>query len=183
MPADATLSLATVLVPAAALALTVYLSRATARRVRAALLSGVATAVFNVGQDATARAFGFWSFPTTPTGVGPVEGYVAVALWYGAALALISWRLDRRFGWRGPAGVVAFMTVFGPFRDYTVATATGLIVFAPGALPLLFDAGCYFTGIGLNVLVMRWVGGPARADALRRPRAGVQSSPLGAARP
>jgi hypothetical protein len=167
MLADSTLSLATVLVPAAALAVTVYLSRATARRVRAALVSGVATAVFNVGQDAAARALGLWRFPTSPTGVGPVEGYVAVALWYGAALALIAWRLDRRFGWRGPAGVVAFMAVFGPLRDYRVATATGLIAFAPGALPLLFDAACYSTGIGLNVLVLRLVGGPARADALR----------------
>ncbi len=88
-----------------------------------------------------------------------------------AFLAIISWAVSRRFGWRGLAVFLISLGVMGALRDYLFAGKfMGLIVFAPGILLAIVDA---FLWAGLTLVaigVMRLVSGPARADRLgRRP--------------
>jgi len=152
------------------LAITIYFTRATFRRVAGALIAGVTITVLIAGVDALAGKLGWWHYPGTETAFAPALMYVAAALWYGAGAGLIGWRLIRRFGWRGFVGFVGGMGVFGPLRDYAGAAATGAIVFAPGIVPALADAGCWAGGMAMAQVVMRLVSGPARSDPLRRAR-------------
>jgi len=83
------------------LGITTLLTRATPRRILGALAGGLAAALLNVGEDIVAFSLGWWYYPSVATSYGPPLMYVAVGLWYGAGVALIGWRLTRRFGWRG----------------------------------------------------------------------------------
>lgn len=51
--------------------------------------------------------------------------YTVVALWYGAGVALIGWRVIRRFGGRGLVTFIGIMGVYGPIRDYGAARWSG----------------------------------------------------------
>jgi uncharacterized membrane protein (DUF485 family) len=88
--------------------------------------------------------------------------YPAVILLF-AALALVGWRVTRRFGWRGQAVFMVALAILGTLRDYAwAARLPNLIVFAPGVGPALVDAVCWASLVGLAQVVMRWVAGPAR---------------------
>jgi len=150
------------------LGITVYLTRATLRRVVGALIGGSTVTLLMVGVDALARERGWWSYPNVSTLYGLPLMYVAAALWYGAGVALIGWRLTRRFGWRGLVGLVGAATILGPVRDYAYAALTGVIVFAPGTMSALLDAACWGCGIALVQGIMRLVAGPARGNRLRQ---------------
>jgi hypothetical protein len=87
----------------------------------------------------------------------------------GTPIFLITWRLARRFGWRGLAVFLGTLTLFGPFRDYWwMAKFPAWGTYAPG----LAIAATYFATVVSGHAVMRLVAGPARGDRLaRRPRA------------
>jgi hypothetical protein len=150
------------------LGVTVYLTLATFRRLVGALVAGVTVTLLIAGADALARKVGWWYYPSLNTLYGLLLMYLAAALWYGAGVALIGWRLTRRFGWRGLAAFVAVMGIVGPLRDYSGAALTGGIVFAPGIVPVLGDAVCWAGGMAVAQAVMRLVAGPARKDKLRQ---------------
>jgi hypothetical protein len=122
------------------------------------------------GVDALARDLGWWRYPGVQTPYGRVLMYVAAGLWYGAGVALIGWRLRRRFGWRGLAAFLGVIGVLGPLRDYAGAALTGVIVFAPGIVPILADAACWVAGTALIQGLMNLIAGPARGDRLARTR-------------
>ena len=84
----------------------VYFTRATARRVLGALAGGVAVAVAGFGVERLCQALGLWHYPSDDSGRGPLLMYPLLALVW-AALALIGWRVVRRFGWRGEAVFLA----------------------------------------------------------------------------
>jgi hypothetical protein len=150
------------------LGITVYLTRAAPRRVVGALIGGFTVTAVMEGVDALASERGWWYYPSVTTPYGPPLMYVAAALWYGAGVALIGWRLTRRFGWRGLVGLVAVAAILGPVRDHVGSAATGAIVFGPGIVPALMDAACWACGIALVQGVMRLVAGQARSDRLRQ---------------
>ncbi len=152
----------------ALLGITVYLTRATLRRVLGALIGGFTVTALMAGVDSLARERGWWSYPNVSTSYGLPLMYVAAALWYGAGVALIGWRLTRRFGWRGLVGLVGAATILGPVRDYAYAAVTRVIVFGPGIKPAHLDAACWSCGIALVQGIMRLVVGPARSDRLRQ---------------
>lgn len=147
---------------------TVYFTRATTRRVLGAVAGGVAVAVAGVGVEALCQALGFWRYPSDDTGCGPLRMYPALVLIF-AVLALIGWRVMRRFEWCGQVVFLAAVTVLGTLRDY-FWQAQGLIDFAPGIATVLVDAVCWAGLTALAQGVMRLVAGPAAADRLvRRP--------------
>jgi hypothetical protein len=152
----------------ALLAITIYISRATFRRVVSALAGGIAAALLNVGQDALAHSTGWWHYPSVKTPYGPMLMYSVVVLWYGAGVALIGWRVTRRFGGRGLMAFIGVMGIYGPARDYAAGAWSGAIVFAPGVVPVIADAACWASGMALAQGVMRLVGGPAKNDRLAR---------------
>jgi hypothetical protein len=94
--------------------------------------------------------------------------YPTVVLMF-AVLALIGWRITRRFGWRGQEAFLFSLAILGTLRDYRwAARFPELIVFAPGIVTVLVDAACWVSLAGLAQLLMRWVAGPANGDALAR---------------
>jgi hypothetical protein len=146
----------------------VYLTRATPRRVLGALAGGVAVAAAGVGVEALCQALGFWRYPADESGYGPALMYPLLVLMF-AVLALLGWRVMRRFGWRGQVAFLAAVTALGTFRDYVVAgKALGVIALAPGVATVLVDAACWAGLTALAQGVMRVVAGPAAGDRLAR---------------
>ena len=114
---------------------------------------------------------GWWQYTSDDTPVGPVAIYPFLIIAF-AFLALIGWRVIRRFSWRGLTVFLVLLAVIGTLRDYLISgNLMGLIVFAPGFVLVAIDA-CLWAGLtGLAIAVMRTVSGPAKADRLAR-RAG-----------
>jgi hypothetical protein len=151
-----------------AIVATVYFTRATLCRLVGALAGGGAVAVVGVGVELLCQSLGFWRYPSTDSPYGPPLMYPLLVLVF-AILALIGWRVTRRFGWRGQAVFLAVVTVVGTMRDYLVAAqAPGVIVFAPALMTVLVDAACWGGLTALAEAVMRLVAGPARGDRLAR---------------
>jgi multidrug transporter EmrE-like cation transporter len=88
-----------------------------------------------------------------------------------ATLALIGWRVVRRFGWRGEVVFLAAVALLGTLRDYFVAgQALGGIVLAPGVTTVLVEIVCWAGQTALTQALMWLVAGPAAADRLARRR-------------
>jgi len=154
---------------------TIYFTRATTRRALAALAGGAVVAVAGFGVEVLCQALGVWRYPWSDTGYGSPLMYPGLVLVW-AMLALIGWRVTRRFGWRGQAVFLTAVTVLGTLRDYIYAwEAPELIAFAPGPATVLIDAVCWAGLTALAQVVMRLVAGPASADWLaRRPWEGAE---------
>lgn len=146
----------------------VYFTRATSRRVVGAFAGGVAVGCFGMGAIVLGNALGLWRVPIfwTP--------YFLALFYLGFAISvtpiyLVTWRVARRFGWRGLAVCLGVVAVIGPPRDYLIAaTFPEWMVFAPGVAPILADAATYVGIVALGHAVMRLIAGPAREDRLAR---------------
>ncbi|HEX4737166.1 MAG TPA: hypothetical protein VH331_06360 [Allosphingosinicella sp.] len=148
------------------LAATVYLTRPNQRRLLGALAGGIAVAIIGVGIEALFHTLGVWRYPSVEQPYGPAMLYPLVVIVF-TMLALIGWRVTRRFGWRGQLMFLAILTTMGALRDFLVAERVlGIIVFAPGASPVLVDAGIWIGTVVLAQAVMRLVAGPTAEDRL-----------------
>jgi hypothetical protein len=153
---------------------TAYFTRATTRRVIGALIGGLTIGLVGVGVESMAHAMGWWRYPFVETPYGPPLIYPVVVFLF-TALALVGWRVSRRFGWHGQAMFLGAVTIVGTLRDYRVAALfPQLIVFPPGIGTVLVDAACWAGMLALAQMVMRLVAGPVRGDPLaRRPHTTV----------
>jgi hypothetical protein len=179
-PTYAPLLIGETLLVAALFVAAAYFTRATRRRVLAAVVSCLMTFML-IGPliDFVLYPLGLFRFPGGAR-LQPLAIYAQAAVGF-AIVALVAWRLVRRFGSPGLLGlVVAFMILLPP-RDYVVGTFTHWVEFTRGAASLLADS----IGNGLAVLIsfglMRLVGGPAGADPLRgvgrQPRSAEELAP------
>jgi hypothetical protein len=144
------------------------LTRATWRRVVGALAGGAAFGVVALGVAALGEEVGWWhlAIAWTPYFVTLLLVDCAIAC---AFIYLITWRIARRFGWRGLAAVVIVLAVIGPLRDYlrrTLFPEWGS--YGPGVAPTLAIAAIYAMIVPVGQSVMRLVAGPARGSALAR---------------
>src|SRR6267142_1709465 len=153
------------------LGVVIYFTRATTRRVVAALIGGAAAALLGLGAIALCERLGWWRVPFAST------VYFLPLFYLGLSISLtpiypVTWRLTRRFGWRGLAVPLCVVAVIGPPRDYFIAaTFPKWMVFAPGVAPILADAATYAGMVALGHAVMRLIAGPAREDRFaRQPR-------------
>jgi hypothetical protein len=155
------------------LVVVVYFTRPTWRRISGAFVGGAAVAVMGTAAIVLGNVLGLWHVPIfwTP--------YFLTLFYLGFAISvtpiyLVTWRLARRFGWRGLALFIAIVAIIGPPRDYLfAATFPAWMVFAPGVAPILADAITYIGLVALGHAMMRLTAGPARKDRLsRRPLAG-----------
>jgi uncharacterized membrane protein len=120
-----------------------------------------------LGIIALCVAAGWWRFAIT------WEPYYLTLLWIdfalGAYVYLITWRIARRFGWRGLAVVVIVAAVIGPPRDYWyMQRFPEWGSYAPGVAPILAISATYVIVVVLGQGVMRLVAGPARGSPLAR---------------
>jgi hypothetical protein len=135
-------------------------TRAPARRMAAALAGGVAFAFGNAAWDVLANAAGWWTYP----GLGGASR--GPALWYAAAglsasgVALIGWRVVRRFGRRGLAAFLIGFAAYCLARDLRVAAAPDSVIqFAPGPVPRLADGVAALTLMAAALAVQFALGG------------------------
>jgi hypothetical protein len=143
------------------------LTRATRRRIAAALAGGVAASVAVVGIIALGEKVGWWHFVFT---WGP---YFLTVLLIGLPLIgfifLITWRIARRFGGRGLAVVLVVVAIIGPPRDYWyMRQFPEWGSYGPGIAPFLAVSAAYVVMVLVGHGVMRLVAGPARDDRLAR---------------
>ena len=151
-----------------ALVVVVYLTRATLRRVVGAFSGGAAVGFFGMGAIVLGNASGLWRVPITWTPYFVALFYLGLAISV-TPIYLVTWRLARRFGWRGLAAFTCIVAVIGPPRDYLYAAKfPAWMVFAPGVAPILLDAAAYVGIVTLGHTVMRLISGPSSADRLRR---------------
>lgn len=143
------------------------ITRATTRRVAGALAGGVAAGVVALGIIALGEKVGWWHF------VFPWEPYFLTVMLIGLPLSgfifLITWRIARRFGWRGLAVVVVAVAVIGPPRDYWyMRMFPEWGSYGPGVAPFLAISATYVIVVLVGHGVMRLVAGPAGEDRLAR---------------
>ena len=146
----------------------IYFTRATARRVIGALAGGAGAGFVGLGMIALSESQGWWRVPSGSVPYFRLQLFLAFAVSM-APFYLITWRVGRRFGWRGLAVFLGIVTVIGPPRDYLIAvTFPEWMVFAPGVAPVLADAATYLGMMALGHTVMSLVAGPAQGDQLAR---------------
>src|SRR5262245_32721322 len=143
------------------------LRRSTALRLAGALAGGAAVGVVALGIIALGEEVGWWHMSIT------WEPYFLTVLWLDfvlcAYLYLITWRIARRFGWRGLAVVVIAAAVIGPPRDYWyMARFPEWGAYGPGVAPVLAVSATYVVVVVLGHGVMRMVAGPAQGSRLAR---------------
>ena len=144
-----------------------YFTRATARRIVGALAGGAAVGLFGIGAILLGNAVGLWRVPISWTPLFLTLFYLGFAISV-TPIYLVTWRVSRRFGWRGLAVCLGAVAIIGPPRDYLfAATFPAWMVFAPGVAPILADAVAYVGIVALGHAVMRLIAGSSGADPLR----------------
>lgn len=154
------------LVSPAIFAATVWLTRASVKRATAALIGGVAAAIFSIGLDAVASRMDWWRYTVDGDWLAALALAVSVAFVFGAAAGLIGWRMMRAMGWTGVATFFAGYVGLGMLRDLLLATNTTLFVFGEGAEPQVMAAIGYVSlalAVQATMLVMA---GPPTRDKL-----------------
>ena len=146
----------------------IYFTRATPHRVVGAAAGGAVVALMALGLIILCEALGWWRIPFAST------PYFAPAFYLGLAISctpiyLVTWRIARRFGWKGLAIATSVVAIGGPPRDYLyAATFPKWMVFSPGIAPLLADSVAYILIVLVGHAVMRLVAGRSRDDRLAR---------------
>jgi hypothetical protein len=141
------------------------LTRVGARRIAGALAGGAVIGVMALAIIAVGEEVGWWHMALT------WEPYFLTLMWIdfalGAFIFLITWRIARRFGWRGLAVVVVVFAVLGPVRDYQyMKRFPEWGAYAPGVAPVLAISATYVLIVVVGHGVMRLVAGPAHDDKL-----------------
>jgi hypothetical protein len=146
----------------------IYFTRATVRRIIGAVAGGAAAGLLGMGAIALCETLGRWHVPFASTPYFLPLFYLGVLISL-MPIYLVTWRLARRFGWRGLAVFTGIVTVIGAPRDYFIAAMfPKWMVFAPGVAPILVDGATYAGIVVLGHAVMRLIAGPAREDRLAR---------------
>ena len=143
----------------------VILTRATPRRIVGALAGGAASGVVTLCLIALWECLGWWHM------VIPWGPYFLtlslICMTLCAFIFLITWRIARRFGWRGLAVVLVVLAVIGPLRDqWFMRRFPELGSYGPGIAPVLAISASYVVLVLVGHGVMRLVAGPAREDRL-----------------
>ena len=150
-----------------ALLIVIYFTRATARRIVGAFGGGAAVGLFGMGAIVFGNAVGLWRVPIVWTPYFLTLFYLGLAISV-TPIYLVTWRVVRRFGWRGLAVCLGVVAIIGPPRDYLYTLKfPSWMVFAPGIAPILADAAAYVGIVAIGHAVMRLVAGPSRDDRLR----------------
>jgi hypothetical protein len=146
----------------------IYFTRATAGRVVGALVGGAAAGLVALLAITVCKALGWWQIPFASSAYFLPLFYFALSIW-PVPVYLVTWRVARRFGWRGLVVFVAAVAVVGPPRDYLIAAKfPNWMVFAPGVTSILADGATYVTIVLIGHAVMYFVAGPAKKDRLAR---------------
>jgi hypothetical protein len=152
-----------------ALATVVFFTRPTGRRFAGALAGAVVLdglglwALLPLGE-----ARGWWHVSLDPSPSYRALFYLGTTV-STVPIFVVTWRIARRFGWRGLAVTLAVAAVGGPPREIAVAARfPEWITLAPGIAMVLAISATYVGGFAAGHGVMRLVAGPAKESRLAR---------------
>jgi serine/threonine protein kinase len=147
----------------------VFFTRANIRRLSGALAGGVLFMLVFKVEEMLPQSSGLRHFTWTIT-PGALPLLYAGIIPYGAAAALIGWRITRRFGWRGQLAFLAIACIGGPMRDYLWTNVIPLpgVESVPGFLPWIANGLFWLCAVGSGQAIMRLIAGPAKNDCLTR---------------
>ena len=146
----------------------IYFTRATARRVAAAVVGGGAAGLLGLGAITLCEALGWWRVPFASTPYFLPLFYIGLSISL-TPIYLVTWRVVRRFGWRGLAMCLCVVALIGAPRDYLIArTFPKWMVFAAGVAPIVANAVTYVGIVALGHAVMYFIAGPSSKDQLAR---------------
>jgi hypothetical protein len=149
------------------LVVVVLVTRATARRIVGALTGGVALGVVALVSIALGEKAGWWKMVMTWKPY--FLALMMIAFTMCAFIFLITWRIARRFSWRGLAVALGLLAIIGPARDYTYMNRfPEWGSYASGIAPVLAISASYVLFVALGHWVMWLIAGPAREDRLAR---------------
>jgi hypothetical protein len=118
--------------------------------------------------DTIGSWLGYWHYAGNSIEHAPPLVYAAVSFW-AAAVALIGWRLARRFGPYSLVVVIALGAVFATIQDYVAAYLKASVqTIAPGITPFVGDIMVWATVVAVALIVQRILGGPFTAERLAR---------------
>jgi len=141
--------------------------RATARRIVGALAGGLAVGLAGLGIIALGEKAMWWHQVITWR-----PYFLALLVVNGVLCAfvfLITWRIARRFGWRGLFLAAIFVAVIGPPRDYWYMARFPEWGAYNWGVPTVLAVSAAYVLLGiLGHGLMRLVAGPAREDRLHR---------------
>ncbi|MGZ8842892.1 MAG: hypothetical protein ACXW18_04470 [Pyrinomonadaceae bacterium] len=150
-----------------ALLIVIYFTRATARRIVGAFAGGAAVGLFGMGAILFGNAVALWRVPISWTPLFLTLFYLGLSISV-TPIYLVTWRVARRFGWRGLAVFICIVAIIGPPRDYLYALKfPEWMVFAPGVAPIIADAATYVGIVAIGHAAMYLIAGPSREDRLR----------------
>jgi len=133
--------------------------RAGRRQTVAALAGGVAASVMAAAIEGMAHSQGLWHYRENDTPFGPVITHPLNAIVF-AIVALIGWRIGRRFGMRGEAIWVGTVAIINPLGDYFAAVHwLGIIKIDRSMLPglILMDIAAWGVLSAVALAVMNRV--------------------------
>ena len=133
------------------------------RRFGALMAGTFAAALLGPLIEGVAHWAGFWhyTFDSDTPPIGPLILYPLGMINF-FIMGLISWRIGRRWGMRGQAAYLAFITVTGPARDYFESDRWfNLIHFGSGILPIVWDLFAWFAPLLIIITVSEKVAGPS----------------------
>ena len=149
-----------------------FFTRAGPRRIAGAACSvlvftALSSPIDNLGHDQ-----GWWSYPSCiDPPHPPLLVYIGQALAFVGCLALIAWRVQRRYGARGIVILAALVCGGGFVRDFSVAfVLPDVIRFGEPPASIVSDVVAWAVVFAVAFVVTRVVAGPATADALRARR-------------
>jgi hypothetical protein len=177
-PLDPNILLASVAATALLFTVIAFFTRAALRRAAGALIAAIPVIPLVMLYDGIAARLGWWHYPSATGGSAPMAWYIDAALFYGAGLGLIGWRVIRRFGQPGLIAYLAGFALFGVARDYFYSVTTQFIAFGTGLMPYLGDLFSYASAAVLVQILMYWIAGPPASDRLARERPPRRASSL-----
>jgi hypothetical protein len=143
-------------------------TRATPRRIAGAMAGGAAMGVVGLDIVGLGEYVGWWQ-DFTITWEPYFLTLLLIASTLFAFIFLITWRIARRFGWRGLAVVLVVLAAIGPLRDqWFMRRFPEWGSYGPGIAPVLAISASYVVLVLVGHGVMRLVAGPAREDRLAR---------------
>jgi len=146
-----------------------FLTRATLRRVAGAMAGAGAAGIVSLAAIRLGENAHVWHMAIDWRPYPLVLLLINVVLC--AYVFLITWRIARRFGWRGLVVVGFGVAIIGPPRDYWyMSRFPDWGYYAPGFAPVIAISVSYVALVMVGHAVMRLVSGPARKDPLSRGR-------------
>jgi hypothetical protein len=144
--------------------LVAFFTGARARRLAGALAAVICFTALSAPIDRFAASMGWWTYPScVDPPHPPLTAYLGQALMFVGNVALIGWRVGRRFGARGLVWLTIIVCGLGLVRDLSVgALVPEAIQF--GAMPMaaLADLGAWAVVVLVALGVGRLVGGRFR---------------------